>query len=248
MRQTICSITCWFSNRDYNLAYFFLCTALLKPPPDSLVTHTRDVHTILQMQGMLTRQPGKLPLPLPSSKWERQKENSMGDLHFDPIPWLHPCSTAEPLQGSVPPPSVPTQAFVRWKERFCPWPLCFISLICGPEGRYYFFSKKTKQKKHYKRKAHYINGCFEKLQEAIGVCDQASTDLENITQQFSSLPKMDGGGEVNEMRGERDLCPPHEWVYTIRSSVFPLSLYTAKTFFIISFCSILQKNKLILWC
>lgn len=182
MWQTTSSITCCFSNRDNNLAYFFLCTALLKPPPDPLVTHTRAVHTILQMQGMLTRQPGKLPLPLPSSKWERQKENSMGDLHFDPIPWLHPCSTAEPLQGSVPLPSVTTQAFVRWRGRFCPWPLCFISLICGPEGRYYFFSKKkTKTKGSTTRKANCINGCFQTPQEAIGFCDQASTDLENIT-------------------------------------------------------------------
>lgn len=94
----------------------------------------------------------------------------------------------------------------------------------------------NKTKKSTKRKAHYINGYFEKLQEAIGICDQASTDLENITQQFSSLPKMDGGGEVNEMRGERDLGPSHEWVNTVRSSVFPLSLYTAKTCFIIRFC------------
>lgn len=69
---------------------------------------------------------------------------------------------------------------------------------------------KNKNKESTSRKAHYINGCFETLQEAIGFCDQASTDLENITQQFSSIPKMDGGGEIDEVRGERDLCPPHE--------------------------------------
>lgn len=209
MWHTIYSITCCFSIRDYNLRYYFLCGVVLKHPPDSLVTHTRAVLSILQMQGMLTRQTGKLPLSLPSSKWERQKENRMGDLHFEPIPWLHPCSTAEPLQGSVPLPSVTTQALVRWRERFCPWPLCFISLICGPQGRYYFFSqKKNKWKNCTNRKAQDIKCCFETAQEAIGFCDQVSADLENITQQFSSIPKMDGGGEVDGMRG-RGTCVLH---------------------------------------
>lgn len=102
--------------------------------------------------------------------------------------------------------------------------LCFISLICGPEGRYYFFSQKKKYRKNStNRKAHNINCCFETALEAIGFCDQAITDLENITQQFSSIPKMDGRSEVDEKRGERDLCPPHEWVNTTHPSVFSLS-------------------------